>query len=617
MTKLSVRNFAAALLFTAAAAVCAQEPMLVSVVDFLRPSPNEPIVDATLEALRQKFGEDKILVQTLTMDELSEAIAKRNTDIFISSAGFYRRVTRLGANALASLASTSYPNPNRREGVAFVVRAESAYETIDDLKGAVAAASTPTGFTGALIGLGELYLRGHDPEKFFKEIKYTGPGHYSAETLTLVRKHEADVAFVRTCLLEEVIAAHPQLQKAFRVIERKPISDDEASPVPCARSTDLYPGWIIASTPNTKPEVSKAVIETVFSMPPTASGHYWTVGTDMSSVDRLYRDLRAGPYAYLREMTVQRLWADHPAMIVFVVMLIFGGILNQLQVSRLVRIRTQELSSALEREKSLQKKAEEAAERINNMQRAGIIGQISSMIAHELRQPMGALSLYAKGAKRLIAREEIDRETLKRTLEHIEEQTDRASAIIDNVRAYAQDKKRSRSAVNLADVVRGALHSWKTSGRYSGVEVKIVHADRVLTVVNPLEWELVLLNLIKNGAEASKRTPHPCVEISLVRPVGDTAVLTVSDNGPSVSDETLARLEAPLETQKQSGLGLGLTIVRGIVEAHGARMRFTRTRRSSLKVEIHIPIVTNGIGDNGADEDTARQSVSTSETNEG
>ena len=117
----------------------------------------------------------------------------------------------------------------------------------------------------------------------------------------------ADVAFLRLCFLEEWLERHPEHQGRFKVINRK----DGPGEV-CARSTELYPTWTVGTTKVTDPRVSRSVTQALLALKPTgANGIYWGVATDYSSVDKLFRETRTGPYAYLNTWSLKRFIAEY------------------------------------------------------------------------------------------------------------------------------------------------------------------------------------------------------------------------------------------------------------------------------------------------------------------
>ena len=352
----------------------------VGIVRYIRPSPHEAVIEPTIAALKARFGAANVATVTLTMDELTRSIRDKKVDVFIASAGFYRFNVIHGARDLVTLASRAYPDPNHGDGSVFVTLSSTPFDTIESLKGSRLVAATPTGFTSLRIAQGELAARGYNPEKFFRQSFFTGPGNTEA-AVEMLKSYKADTAVFRLCWLEDYLKAHPEEKKLWRVVEPKPDSGR------CLASTDLYPSWIVATTPATPPAVSRIVTETLLAMPETREGQYWSVATDFSTIDNLYKTLKIGPYQFLREWSVTRFWETFRLPIFLVIGLIVGLIFHSVRVTQLVHRKTRELTEALARETELKQEAQQAGERIALLQRSGIIGQMSSMIAHELRQP--------------------------------------------------------------------------------------------------------------------------------------------------------------------------------------------------------------------------------------
>ena len=168
-------------------------------------------------------------------------------------------------------------------------------------------------------------------------------------------------------------------------------------------------------------------------------------------------------------------------------------------------------------------------------------------------------------------------------------QTERIAAIVENVRNYAKVKTVKRTHIDLRSVVERGIASWRASGRSDKVTVKLTALEPVMIDANALEWELVVLNLIKNAAEALATTKAPTVSVSLLRNDAGNFVLTVADNGPGVPEEKLKAFGSPVTSGKTNGLGLGLSIVKSIVENHGAAIRFRNHPLGGLEVAVIIP----------------------------
>ena len=171
-------------------------------------------------------------------------------------------------------------------------------------------------------------------------------------------------------------------------------------------------------------------------MPATKSGLLWGVATDYSQVDTVLKNLKIGPYEYLRHWTFKQIFEKYWPIFAAIILLILGMAGHSISVSFLVKKRTAELEKALALQAQLQHDANEAMKRLTALQKIGVVNQISSILAHEMGQPLGAISLYAEGLKEMITSGKINQKRFLSILGDIQTQADRADAIIKKVRAY-------------------------------------------------------------------------------------------------------------------------------------------------------------------------------------
>ena len=113
-------------------------------------------------------------------------------------------------------------------------------------------------------------------------------------------------------------------------------------------------------------------------------------------------------------------------------------------------------------------------------------------------------------------------------------------------------------------IIDQSIAAFRSTGRYPKVDIFVETDPGVIFEANPLEWELVTHNLVKNACEACQNTERPTVRVGLEHLAIDKVRLTVSDNGETLSEADFERLTQPLMSVKEEGLGLGLQIVRGI-----------------------------------------------------
>lgn len=582
----------------AAPALPVRPDVTVGIVDYTSPSHNELIIPATLQALRKSLGPEHVQVKRYSLSELASAIRKNEVDVFLASSGFCRTMVPYGASALATVASVENPDPNQNDGSAFVVRSDSPVRTLMDASGKRLGASSPNAFLGYLVGLGEVARQGGSPDRFFSETRFYGGGPGAGSILEALRRGEVDIGIFRQCWLEDHERANPADRGLFRVVDPRPDSGR------CLRSSNLYPTWTISTAPGIRPDTSKLVASAVLDMPPTRGGLYWSIATDFRQVDDLYRTLRRGPYAYLREWSVKRFLAAFWPGIVIALLLVAGLAAHALRTEVLVKRRTAQLQEALRVQKNYQARARAANEKIRTMEKIGIVGELCSVFAHEMRQPLGAIALYAQGLRSLVRRGSATPGQLSLALERIETQTRRASDIVERVRAYARSRSSRRESFFLNDALSRAQANFEAS---STLHPRITRTDtgRIAFTGDPLEMELVAYNLIKNAAEAVRGQPDGAVEILLTQNATH-ALLSVSDNGPALSREELERLANPgesLKSGKAEGLGLGLLIVKAIIEKNGGRLSYESSGSRGVTAWVFLPLEKAGRGLGNAAQD--------------
>jgi hypothetical protein len=194
-------------------------PLKVGVVKYVRPSPYEPIVEATIGALKRVFGTSNVIVTHYDLAGLSQAIREGEVDLFLSSSGFYVRMERYGARAAATVASNNYPNPNHNDGSTIVVSAaRKSLNKLSDLKGAKLVLSSPQAFTGRQLAEHVLLKAGLNPETLFSSRVYLGDGKRLEGAIPMILSGEADVGFFRLCYLEEWLASHPNARDSLKCL---------------------------------------------------------------------------------------------------------------------------------------------------------------------------------------------------------------------------------------------------------------------------------------------------------------------------------------------------------------------------------------------------------------
>lgn len=576
------RLFAVLTLFLSvvSSSYAADRPIRFGISTFAAHSVNLPIIPATETLLENLLGEDNIVFETLPVEILSERVKQGAFDMTLTSAGAFRRMAIEGAGVrdLATAASRRVPNPNFAEGSVFFVRNDSPIQTIEDLRGKSVAANHEKGFSGWQTALGELARRGLNPQHFFSRADFTN--HDMAEVIRRVEDGRNDAGVVRTCFME---AMNLTLSR-FRILGAR----DDGS-IDCVHSTDLYPNWVIATAPSLSPDLSRKIAAALFSMPPIGDDVRWSIATDFRGVDNLFRTLKIGPYEYLATFSFKRFTAHYWPGFAIALTLLIALVLHSVTVGTLVRRRTRELEASLKRENELSQETVAAQNRFLALQKVGIVGQMSSIIAHELRQPLAAISMQAFGLMRRFENGTVTRDAALTALDKISHQTDRAGAIVDQVRAYAKGDRR-RAPLEINRTVSDAVTEARKSFRNLGVPMEFTPSPTpIYTTANPLEIELIVINLLKNAAEAVKISGTAgVVRCRITGFPGSPAIEIENPGRPFTDAEWDSLLADSLVTSKRKGLGLGLSIVRSLTDDLGGHLTFTRPAAGGLIVTVTL-----------------------------
>ena len=510
-------------------------------------SRRENIQETIVRHLQENSPGLRIVPRFYTTEALSEAVRKGEVEFFLGSSGFFVQMRPMGARDIGTITSRAFPDPNRCVAGVIVVRSGRADITdLARLEGMTAVTTSRANFMTYMLNMGEIAAAGFRPDKFFSAVTETD--NRPVEVLRAVVEGRADAGLLRACMPEAITERHPEFAGRWTVVNDKPGLRAEA--LGCRYSTDMYPGWTIASVPHTPPVITKHVAMLLLNLKPdmTPGGFTVSIATEFDRVNDLFRSLKTGPFAYLNHWTLERIWDEARGGVLLLLGFLAAWILHFARLEKLVRRRTADLSAALEREKAAREQVRETGARLDSLQRAGIAG-----------------------------------------------------AIIDRVRSYAREGARRDLPVDLPALLSECLADMTKSDRLK-VPVAADIRPGLIVSGDAVELRVLVINLVKNAQEAVLSAPEPA-QASGGRPYGlfitldaadeGTAVrLTVANTGALLTPEALAEIGRPLASSKSSGLGLGLMICKSIAEAHLATLAFSaRTARDGggLAVTLTMP----------------------------
>jgi len=237
--------------------------------------------------------------------------------------------------------------------------------------------------------------------------------------------------------------------------------------------------------------------------------------------------------------------------------------------------------------------AESQAEKAQVTSRLVTMGEMASSVAHELNQPLTAISNYCNGMVTRVKNDAIDKADLIAALQKTSRQAERAGQIIHRIRAFVKRSEPQRQLAQAQDIVEDAVDLAGIELRRRNVAIHTYVAQRLPPLyADPILIEQVVLNLLKNAAEAidNARLPSARRNIELrVVPLntpeeGDVIEFTVTDMGPGLKAEVIARMYEAFFSTKAEGLGIGLSLCRSIIESHRGRIKATNLYNGEVAV---------------------------------
>jgi two-component system sensor kinase FixL len=199
------------------------------------------------------------------------------------------------------------------------------------------------------------------------------------------------------------------------------------------------------------------------------------------------------------------------------------------------------------------------------------MGQVAAGLAHELNQPLTAILNYTNAGLDM-ADERGDTE-LKSVFGKVAEQATRAGNIIRRLRAFIEKRGPNRTEEDITRTIDEAIRLGQINPAERGVKLRVVFERGLPQVsIDRVQIQQVLINLMKNAVEAMEKSERRELTISVSKVVPDLVQVSVADTGSGISEEMAEKLFQPFVSTKASGMGMGLSICRGIIEAHGGRL---------------------------------------------
>jgi two-component system sensor kinase FixL len=227
-----------------------------------------------------------------------------------------------------------------------------------------------------------------------------------------------------------------------------------------------------------------------------------------------------------------------------------------------------------------------------HVSRVSLAGEMAAGLAHELSQPLTAITAYARGCLRLLAGSAPEPALLHEGITEVVQQADRAGDVLDRLREFIRGGGYHRGVTEVKPLIDAAISLTRTEAVQQEVEIEArIEPGLPAVLADRIQIEQVLLNLLRNAMDAMKaaNTERRSIVVE-ARHKGDHAVgISVADSGPGVAPEVTDRIFEPFVTTKPLGMGMGLSISHSIVDAHGGSLRMAPSVPSGAIFFFDLP----------------------------
>ncbi|ABM26321.1 histidine kinase [Shewanella sp. W3-18-1] len=540
----------------------------------------------------------------LTLDELAKGVETQGLDFVITNPGQSVLLARqYSLTWLATLRSPLNNGAAMQVGSALVVRADSPYHTLSDLKGRRLGIVSKNAFGGYLTLVYEAQLKGIDLPRFVGEIIPLG---FPLDNLiyqlddkkTSTERHQPlDATVVPVCQLEQM-----QTEGLINIAHYRVLDNQAPAGFNCQVSTHLYPNWSMAKTNRASQSLAKSVTQALLALPEdhlaakSADSAGWTTAVSQLAIDQLLKDLDMHP---LQAPWWQRAWQwiklhQQWAWLVLGILVLLNVYHFWLEY-RFSR-RGRELINT-------QRQLNENRALLEHAQRIAIAGELGASLSHELNQPLAAIGHYCHGAEVRLQRG-TSPEELQSVLALIQQEVTRADSIISRLRNLLKKRPVSKQPLYLHELVNDTVPLLAYEFEQHQINLAVnVNGEPYLQSLDEVGMQQLLLNLLKNAFDAcvqrlelessgteqsiTQKPYTPTIDIDL-RYQECTLLLTVTDNGTGLTEETSLLMQAFYST-KSEGLGLGLVICRDIAESHGGTFSLESAMGGGCQAQVAIP----------------------------
>ena len=249
----------------------------------------------------------------------------------------------------------------------------------------------------------------------------------------------------------------------------------------------------------------------------------------------------------------------------------------------------------LSSQRAAEKQVREQRELLAHVDRLNTMGEMAAGIAHEINQPLTAISMYAQTGIRLMQNQVLDQSLLSEVLDKLSYQAHRAGTVIERMQEMTKQRDSRQEATNCVALVKEVHKLAEVEAHLRNYNIALDLGPR-LPVINcdPVQIQQVILNLLRNGMESMKA--NDCsdgseITLKIVR-LEQGVQISIVDSGLGISAKLAKRLFQPFTSTKESGMGMGLSISSSIIDAHGGKLEFINNQSQGATFYFSLPEFT-------------------------
>ena len=242
--------------------------------------------------------------------------------------------------------------------------------------------------------------------------------------------------------------------------------------------------------------------------------------------------------------------------------------------------------------RSAEKEVREHRELLSHVDRINSMGEMASAMAHELNQPLTAISLYATSAQSFFKKDNLKSDQLSEVLQKLTHQSHRAGTVLERMQIMTKRRESFQETVDCKFMLEEVHKLAEVEARLRNFTIVLALDENVLDVYcDAIQIQQVILNLLRNGMEAVE-TPDQQGETIILRAVHQNDLITISiiDGGSGISRSSAEQLFQPFRSDKEGGMGLGLSISQSIIKAHGSELMFLNNTDKGATFYFRLPV---------------------------